>query len=179
MKNKHGLPAQAGFTLMELLIVIGIIGILISVSVASFSTAQKKGRDARRLGDMKAMQNAFEQYYADHNSSYPATCHAIIGGAGLDPVPTPTISQTRENTIPSVAGATTYLPAGFPVDPRNFTGTGPGDTFVYDFADSHCSDTSFCFCAHLESGTGNAAAPQAGSDCTFSTGSYYCVGNLE
>jgi general secretion pathway protein G len=146
---------KRGFTLMELLIVIAIIGILISISVASYGSAQKKGRDARRHGDMKAVQNAFEQYYADNNGSYPATCGAITA-------------------------TTTYLPLGFPTDPKNVTVTGdPAKTFVYSFTNAHCSATSYCFCAHLESGTGNASADQGSSVCTFSSGSYNCVGNLQ
>jgi prepilin-type N-terminal cleavage/methylation domain-containing protein len=152
MKKNLSQPAgRQGFTLMELLIVIGIIGILISISVASYSSAQKKGRDSRRYADMKAVQNAYEQYYADNNGSYPATCDVI---------------------------GTTYLPAGFPTDPKNYTGAGPETTFFYDFANSHCSATSYCFCGHLESGTGNASAPGT-STCTYSSGSYYCVGNLQ
>lgn len=128
---------------MELLIVIAIIGILISVSVASYSSAQKKGRDSRRLADMKAVQNAFEQYYADNNGSYPATCDLV---------------------------GTTYLPVGYPTDPKNTTG------YIYGF---HCAAASYCFCAHLESGTGNASADPGSATCTYASGSYYCVGNLQ
>lgn len=56
-----------GFTLLELLVVISIMGILIALATASYSTAQKKTRDAKRKGDMKAYQNAFEQYYSQYN----------------------------------------------------------------------------------------------------------------
>lgn len=63
-----------GFTLLELLVVISIIAILVVMGVASYTTAQKKGRDARRRADLKAAQNAFEQYYAVTNSSYPTSC---------------------------------------------------------------------------------------------------------
>ncbi|MCG2691197.1 prepilin-type N-terminal cleavage/methylation domain-containing protein, partial [Microgenomates group bacterium] len=37
-----------GFTLIELLVVIAIIGILSSVGLSTFTTAQIKGRDAKR-----------------------------------------------------------------------------------------------------------------------------------
>lgn len=61
-----------GFTLIELLVVIAIIGILSSVVLASLNSARKKGRDARRIADVKQIQLALELYY-DANGAYPAT----------------------------------------------------------------------------------------------------------
>ncbi len=62
-----------GFTLFELLVVISIIAIITAVGVASYSSAQKRARDARRKQDMQAIQKAFEQYYASNDSVYPDT----------------------------------------------------------------------------------------------------------
>ena len=86
---------QAGFSLLELLVVISIIGILIALGTASYTTAQKKGRDARRQSDIKSIQNAFEQYYA-LNTTYP------VG----------------EGCIDEVGNLNESLPAGMPVDPK-------------------------------------------------------------
>jgi prepilin-type N-terminal cleavage/methylation domain-containing protein len=61
-----------GFTLIELLVVIAIIGILSSVVLASLNSARQKGRDARRLADIKQLQLALELSY-DANGAYPAT----------------------------------------------------------------------------------------------------------
>jgi prepilin-type N-terminal cleavage/methylation domain-containing protein len=61
-----------GFTLIELLVVIAIIGILSSVVLASLNSARQKGRDARRISDVKQMQLALELFY-DANQSYPTT----------------------------------------------------------------------------------------------------------
>jgi type II secretion system protein G len=63
---------QRGFTLIELLVVIAIIGLLSSVVLASLNSARKKGRDARRLADLKQLQTALELYYSDNNA-YPAS----------------------------------------------------------------------------------------------------------
>ena len=63
---------KKSFTLLEMLVVIGIIAILVSLGTSSYSTAQKKARDARRKSDLKAIQNALEQYYSVCGYSYPA-----------------------------------------------------------------------------------------------------------
>ena len=67
-----------GFTLIELLVVIAITGILASIVLASLNTARKKGRDARRVADMKQVQLALELYYDANSSSY------VAGGASTD-----------------------------------------------------------------------------------------------
>ncbi len=84
---------RKGFTLLELLIVIAIIGILASLATVSYSSAQKKARDSQRQADLKAIQNAMEQYYADNDGSYPVGCGTIGGDSN-------------------------YLPNGLPVDPK-------------------------------------------------------------
>lgn len=64
------LGQKKGFTLIELLVVIAIIGILASVVLASLNTARQKGRDARRIADVKQIQLAVELAF-DENRSYP------------------------------------------------------------------------------------------------------------
>jgi prepilin-type N-terminal cleavage/methylation domain-containing protein len=60
------------FTLLELLVVIGIIGILVALATVSYSTTQEAGRDARRKQDLVSMQNSLEQYYSSEGYAYPA-----------------------------------------------------------------------------------------------------------
>lgn len=65
-----GHKTTKGFTLIELLVVIAIIGILSSVVLASLNSARQKGRDAKRISDVKQIQLALELYY-DANGKYP------------------------------------------------------------------------------------------------------------
>ena len=62
---------KKAFSLIELLVVISIIGILVAAGLAVYSGAQKRGRDAKRRGDLQAIQNALEQYYAENSYNYP------------------------------------------------------------------------------------------------------------
>ena len=62
---------KKSFTLVELLVVIAIISILAAGLLVGLGTARKKARDARRIADLRNVQNALEAYYAQNNQ-YPA-----------------------------------------------------------------------------------------------------------
>ncbi len=80
---KRGLEVSGsrGFTLIELLVVVAIIGILSSIVLASLNSARKKGRDARRVSDIKQLQLALELYY-DSCNRYPNVAQFSATGAG-------------------------------------------------------------------------------------------------
>lgn len=63
---------QQGFTIVELLIVIVVIGILAALVITTYSGIQQKGRNTERTTDLKAVQGQLEAYYAT-NGRYPAT----------------------------------------------------------------------------------------------------------
>lgn len=93
---------KKGFTLLELLVVIGIIGILVSLITVSFSNAQKSSRDSRRRQDLVSIQNAMEQYYSANSFVYPACvgtdCAALEDYMSGGEVPTDPLSTNTQYT---------------------------------------------------------------------------------
>lgn len=85
---------KKAFTLLELLVVIGIIGVLVALGTVSYSTAQKKARDAKRKNDLKAIQNALEQYYSICGFSYPAPVNGTVPSSIICTDPTTTIMSS-------------------------------------------------------------------------------------
>jgi len=61
---------QRGFTLIEILVVVAIIGLLSGVILVGLNNARKQGRDARRIADLRQVQNALELYF-QKNGKYP------------------------------------------------------------------------------------------------------------
>ncbi len=60
---------------MELLIVVAIIGLLASMILVGLSSFRSRGRDARRVSDVKQAQNGLEIYYAKENK-YPVVAYS-------------------------------------------------------------------------------------------------------
>jgi len=62
---------QAGFTLIEMLVVFVVIGILASIAIPAFTKAKSKSKSAAIAGAFHSVRDQAIQYYTD-NSSYPA-----------------------------------------------------------------------------------------------------------
>lgn len=69
--HEYEYKKKKGFTLVEILIVVAIIGILSAVVLAALSNARTKARDARRIADIKQLQGALDNYFG-YCYTYPA-----------------------------------------------------------------------------------------------------------
>ena len=61
---------KKGFTLIELMIVIAIIGILAAIAIPQFASYRKKAYNSAALSDLKTAKTSLEAYYAD-TQEYP------------------------------------------------------------------------------------------------------------
>lgn len=111
-----------GFTLVELLVVISIIGFLATLAVTSLGSGRLKARDARRIANIKQIQTALELYFSDAND-YPT-------------------GVTAGNTI-SYSG-TVYMK----IVPSNSTPTNDGNcgASVYSYIRDSASSYRLTFC---------------------------------
>ena len=79
---------KKGFTLIELLVVVAIIGLLSSVVMTALGSAKSRGRDTKRIADIKEVLKALELYYSD-NGRYPldaGTLSSFSSGGVFAPI---------------------------------------------------------------------------------------------
>ena len=74
----HGLPAQAGFTLLEVLLVVAVISILAGIVILALNPSKQlaDARNGQRRVDVNTILNASYQYAIDNNGSIPGTITA-------------------------------------------------------------------------------------------------------
>ncbi len=63
---------RKGFTILELLIVVAVIGILVGIALPRFKGMQDEGNIARAKGELRTLQTAIESYIIHNNNTAPA-----------------------------------------------------------------------------------------------------------
>ncbi len=109
---------KLGFTLMEILVVIAMIGILATIIMGTYLSSLKRGRDNRRKQDLDQVSRALELYYAQ-NSVYPTIAEVVWGEPLYNP---------NDNSQ--------FYMKQLPFDPGDSTGT----LYQYYYASSDSDD---------------------------------------
>jgi general secretion pathway protein G len=77
---------QSGFTLLELITVVAIIGILVGIALPNYKTAITQSREAVLKEDLFRFRDVIDQYYAD-KGKYPGSLDALVDDGYLRKVP--------------------------------------------------------------------------------------------
>jgi general secretion pathway protein G len=92
---RQGTRATAGFTLIELMIVMSLIVILASVGLTMYTNSQTSAREAVLREDLFRMRDAIDQYYADKNR-YPASLDALVTDKYIRAIPVDPFTNSSE-----------------------------------------------------------------------------------
>ena len=143
LKNK-----SKGFTIVELLIVIVVIGILATLVIVTFTGIQQKARDSKRKTDIGAVQAALESYYSSNNT-YPTLADLndstwrTTNMKGFDP----SALQDPKGNAQTLAGTASATQYGYVVS----AGSISTPTTCVDTAGASNPCTNFKISAILES----------------------------
>ena len=100
MTGSHG-AREAGFTLLELITVVALIGILVGIALPNYKTAIIQSREAVLKEDLYRFRDLIDQYYAD-KGKYPASLEALVEEGYLRKMPNdPMTGQPDWEAVPA------------------------------------------------------------------------------
>jgi len=84
--GKCGAQGSNGFTLIELMIVVSIVGILATLAVPSYQSSVVKAKEAALRQDLSTLRDVLDQHKADQGK-YPRSLASLVGAGYLRGIP--------------------------------------------------------------------------------------------
>jgi len=91
-------PAEDGFTLIELMIVMVIIGILVSIAIPNYLKMVKRTNEAVLRTDLQVMRQAIDSYTADKEKA-PTSLDDLVQAGYLREIPVDPVTHARDTWI--------------------------------------------------------------------------------
>jgi general secretion pathway protein G len=86
---------SGGFTLLELLIVVALIGILTALAVPTFRQTPTKAKEAVLKEDLYTLRDVIDQYFSD-KGKYPATLETLVEDGYLRKIPVDPFTESSD-----------------------------------------------------------------------------------
>jgi general secretion pathway protein G len=101
---KRNRQHEAGFTLIELMIVMAIIGILATLAIPSFISALKHAREAVLKEDLQTMRAAIDSYTMDKQKA-PQSLDDLVQDGYLKAIPEDPMTHAKDTWVPDTSDA--------------------------------------------------------------------------